>query len=385
MSIATPYIGTQLLAAAREYGVRRVVDIISRFSVFLFPFVFWMIIYFLAGGFFAFVWPWSLFIIVPGFIFLILELVMGFAYFSVAIDLPKTFMLKIQDTSVDERNHAPLAKSFSNFVMFGPLSFYFPLRYMLLSGILEMIASYSLVTVFVINKDVLARTLAPMLGLISQAFPLQLSIPNLTIILFCLFVLSVYSTVGSLLFRLLKFCKENGINPPKGTRLYISISYFALPTRCLMLIVVLYKAMYSLSEDRPFYAVYVPFIVSSDIRNIVQKSFQNTQGKNCRFVDYKYELKTNEEVEALKSVTREHFGLESFIHEIKPAEAKKLIADTEPILYLGFVEKQFVFFGVTCYSPSKKIRVASFFFNNRYIRDDFEAIMQKEISKAHEI
>jgi len=143
--------------------------------------------------------------------------------------------------------------------------------------------------------------------------------------------------------------------------------------------------MCSLSEDRPFWAVYAPFIVSSDIRNIVQKSFQNTQGKNCRFVDYKYELKTDEEVEALKSISREHFGLESFIHRIKPSEAKKLIADTEPILYLGFVEKQFVFFGVTGYSLSTKIRSASFFFNNRYIRDEFEAIMQKEISKAHEI
>jgi hypothetical protein len=298
-------------------------------------------------------------------------------------------MLKIQDTSVDERSHGPLAKSFSNFVMFGALSSYFPLRYMLLSGIFEMIASYSLVTVFVINKDVLAHALAPMLGLISQTFPLQLSIPNLTIILFCLFVLSVYSTVGSSPLRLPKFCKENGISPPKGARLSILILYFALPARCLMLIVVLYRAMCSLSEDRPFWVVYAPFIVSSDIQNIVQKSFQNTQGKKCRFVDYKYALKTDEEVEALKSVTREHFGelfgLESFIYKVKPAEAKKLIADTEPILYLGFVEKQLVFFGVIGYNLFNKIRSALFIFNNRYIKDEFEAIMQKEISKAHEI
>jgi hypothetical protein len=388
MSQIVASIGTELFVVAKEYGVRRVAKHIFEFSSFLLPFTFWMYVYLLLGkNFFVPLWPWFI-IIVVGLLFSMFQILFALCYATLLIDIPKSLMRKVQDTPNNERKS--IAMSFLylpvlNF--FGHLNFPSQKRDFI-GFIPSFLAPYSIVTFFAMNSGWLVQTFSPIYEPISQTLRIpQLSIPAFSLFLLCLFLLSLCYYVP---FKLssIRFCKENSIKIPRRYILSTPVLLFLMPSQILVYFFWIARAIYSLTASRTFMLVYQPFVVSSDIPKIVQKAFENIQGKECVIYEYKYQIKTEREVEALKRETKKHFVILTYFYDfinVDTAGVIDIITKEGAVLYLGFLEEQCAFVGKVFYSTAEKTRQAYFYFNNQYVRGEFEAIIGKEIDKAHEI
>ncbi len=397
VSYFVSHMGIQLFEVAREYGVKRVATILSDFSFFFLPFVFWADIYLVLGkSFFVPFWLPPAIIIAIGLsvlIYITIIVIMSSVLLNSPYSFEKKFMRKVEENSINEKERASIAMSYLHFRTLSTLGVFDApsvqslIGYLLVSGA-QIFVSYSLVSLFVTNRDSIVQMLIPIYEPISQTLHLpQPSIFTLSFLLFCLFLLSLY-VWGRRFFMLVRFYKGNQIQIPREFAIFLPVSFVSIPSRIGLLSGCLLVAADSLTGSRLYSLGYRPFVISSNISKIIQKAFENAQGEECIVTEHKYEMTTEKEVETLKSEINRHFKtLASAFHimNVNSAKALDIITKQRLILYLGFVEKQCVFVGMIGYNIVRRVRVAFFHFDNPYTRREFQAIVEKEINKAREI
>lgn len=396
MSEFASYVASQLVPVAKQYGVKRVLSVVSSVSFFLFAFVFWAEILVL-------IWPtclvslsfWSYIAFAIGGFALISLVISVCTSLPLIIGFQRRFMKKIENVSTDEEKCKSIAKTYSiipELCIIGGSSLT-RTRLVLesITIVFDISATYSLLVLLVTYGNELIQFLISTWEMIAQTLRLPAqSIIGLTFLLFVLLSLSLYFFVR-LYSDLTRLLKANKVN--RGARFYLPLSLFSsLVFRLGLLFTYLGTSVDSLSADRLHLAFYQPFPISSNIEPMVQKSFNSIQGKECTVTEYECSIENEKELCTLVANAKEFFGqtvggtiATRGIDRVKPFEALDIINKQETRVYTGFVEKQCVFSGTVYFSTIEKARTAYFYFENEHVMKEFQAIVQKQIEEARRL
>ena len=301
-------IGSEIFAAARDYGARRVLVVLSQSSFLLFAFVFWGDMYLLLGkAIFLPSWftvPLSIVSLLLVLVFVVLSTL--FAYLQAR--LPKMVLRRLEDSSVNNEERKSIGKSFMNLIVLEKWSVLnTPFASSLIGRVLHILASYSVVTLFLCVSDSLSGIIRSIMDSISWIISVSLlSTLNLTVVLLVLFVLSIPYLARNSFFEQIAFSKENRYHIGNSIVVTMTVvSFLSLPVRFVLVLV---HVLLAASTARPHWRFYQPFVLSSDVANIVQSSFRRIQGKECSITSVKYDIKTDMELVALRKKTEGYFG-----------------------------------------------------------------------------
>lgn len=147
-------------------------------------------------------------------------------------------------------------------------------------------------------------------------------------------------------------------------------------------------------KDSKYAVRYKPFVDPLTVPAIIQRAVQNVEGSTCNVTFYSYKLSTIEECERLAKMfvaDRRMPGLLRLVVSGTRIERKAgaRVLETSnavsPVLYLGTIENRCLFVGLVRYLPDQRVRVASFHFDNTYVRMEFVNIMKTERDKSRQL
>jgi len=397
MSEIASYIASQLMPVAKQYGVKRVLNIVSGVSFFLLAFVFWAEVFVLLCPTFLSLQSFSSdFVFAVGTIALIATIAVSCATSPLLGGFTQLFMRKMENASADVELSKSIAKAYDIIPVLDLIG-RSTLRRKHLIGVLvfyalDISATFSLLALLATYGKGLISTLVLAWEILAQTFRLPSQpINGLTFLLLSLTVLSLYfwARFYSVETRFLKankmitlwfrFNALVGCLVSSILRLGLFSGYIA-------------QLAYSLSSSRLYFARYMPFLISSNIELIVQKSFNNVQGKHIGITKYECSIGDEKELSTLTVSAKEFFGstrrgqiVTGSFDRVKSIEVANILKQEEGKVYTGFIEKQCVFCGSVYFGTSQKARAASFFFRNKFVMEEFQAIVQKQIEDARRL
>jgi hypothetical protein len=146
-----------------------------------------------------------------------------------------------------------------------------------------------------------------------------------------------------------------------------------------------------ISPNRVFMTHCMPFPKSLNVAKMMERSFDNVEGRKCTVMEYKCEITPNE-AQDLFGETEKHFELSAVtrslvnnITSLNPNDVALRVNKFRPILYIGYVEGDCAFFGCVWYYEAKGMQVCDFFFRNRYVNNEFQVILTKGIDKTRDV
>jgi hypothetical protein len=160
-------------------------------------------------------------------------------------------------------------------------------------------------------------------------------------------------------------------------------------------------SLLSLITDLPPYlkdlrcaAKYKPFVDPQTVPAIIQRAVQNVEGGTCNVTFYSNKLNTTEECENLAKMFVADRRMPRllryavFVTRLR-GNAGAVILETanavSPALYLGTIENRCLFVGLVRKLPDQRVRIASFHFDNAYVRTEFVNIMKIERQKCRQL
>jgi len=388
--------------AVKRFGLRGVLKIVSTFSWFLLPFLIWIQIYrYLGKGYFLF------FRGIPGLIISLVFIVILSLLFVNLNSLHERLMKHIEhakdvfDNPADPKSEENFRTECHKFIV--PY-LYFPDVFLFgFSGVLREISmlgkvflrflqilfnlylSYSVMVFLTTNKAYFNQIRAYVSSLVPVSSELalffQLFLENPIFLIALLFLLSLYSNFFVSYVR-------------QGYSTYSRVFWdFTCDLVSVYMRVILLGAC---ALGLPWYIrkkinslTYKPFTFPVNLPLLIQKSVWNIEGKNCKVTRWSYVLEHENDIEILKQMIYLQedipYIIRAFSLGAEPRRAVNLIKAAEPTLYLGTMNKRCVILGRVEYVPLERLFRAEFFFDNRYIREEFKSIAEIEIDEQKKL
>lgn len=389
MSEVLMIFGKQFYSAAKDYGFRRVVRIISDVSSFFFPFAFWTDCYLWArqkAPFFP-LWLYSTALVWGGIVILAFAVIGSFATGLAILRVGRTLRLNVENTTLDESERASVMKSFAHLGILGALGFFaFRSPKMLVLMLLTFLLNFFVAPLVVEASDWVVQMLSLTLGQTYGTLNLlQFSVFDITTIWVVLLVVSFYSYIPDRISEI-RFHMENQIRFSKWFVIRFLLMPFSIPAAVGWAIpTFLNKVGFTTQNGSALFTCPLPFTASTSVTEMVRKSFKNVQDSECLVSEHKFDIKNESDFEALRTATVKHFGwfaTTNNVSNIRPAEALRVIAKNKLAFFLGFVEKRCTFIGIMHFNTVKKAREVFLWFDSQYVLKEFQAIAAKESDRA---
>jgi hypothetical protein len=390
MSQFLPSLIDQLLPTTREYGIKRVFSILCEGSLLIFPFVLWAIIYeYLAKGLFVFLWTQipliPIAMVIGEIVFLIFIVLVSYLSISTEMDSAAQIMQKMQDTAIGEQERKLVATCYLSLPI---LALLVKLRrkYFFTSCIVLTFFAFSLMAIVSIVGRNAADALIPIRDALQQTVHFsQATTPILAFFVLGLAVMSFYGWF-ELTSEAAAFLKATQVRPIL-TRPFSAFVNTIFPSYATHLLGSSFAYLENyLSSNRIFTARCIPFPKSLNVAKVAERSFDNI-GRESIIRKYKCKI-TLKDAQSLLSEEKKHFEAAVIAHNImnsNPNDASVIVNKSRPILYAGYVEDNCLFVGTILCSLSKGVQVGTFLFRNRYVKNEFQAILAKGIERARDI
>ena len=369
-----------------------IVQFVSNFSFFILPFLFWGQIYWFFTEKFVFGW-----IVVVGlallFLFILPSLYDRWRLFRYAQKLMKRIELtrcKLNhQTRTEEKgkfegefDRLGVSLVYSDYLPF--LAFIKQSKRALLIIIVTLIFgvwfSYAVVTMLAISKDSILSILSfcPVQVIQFFNFLIPQYLPVLIILFFCLSLPRLYPNYKIYSYHSKKWLFSIVIFTVSVT-LILQISWL-----CESILVGLHR----LRRRRFTLNKIIPFIKTLDIAAIAEKSVQNIEGSSCEFFQRTYEVADAEDIQNIINVIKDDVDIPStykyLIQSVKPSDVLDTIKILQPVFYVCIIRSKCVALGGARYVPYEKVYHGFFVFDSKYVKEEFEAIMSKEIEKQRD-
>lgn len=387
------YLRLALLIEERR-GKIGVLEIVSKFSSFIVPFLFWFQIYLLFTEE-SFVFSWVVFLGLVVFSFLLLPAL----YIQLRLlRFPRKLMEKIELAKCvfnDQTNTESEGKFEGEADRFGVPYVYFKFLFfsaaytrgkllnlllVIVTLALETWCSYAIATLLVINKNSILSILSfcPLEVVQFFNFLIPQYLLHLITLFYCLSLVRALDPINRQIGRLSKFIFSG--------RVFMQL--FSLSGSIRELCGWILSGLHTLRWRR-FTLRIIPFIKTISVSSIIEKSVRNVKGNSCKFLQRTYQVVDDEDIETIKEIIMDQrelpFIMRLSLKSVKPSDVLDVIKVMHPLFYLCVIGNKCAVVGEVRYVPSEKAYVAYFDFDSKYVKEEFESIMNKEIEKQREL
>jgi len=390
--------------AVRKFGIRKILKALSELSWFFLPFLIWIQIYqYLGQSYFVDV------LAMAGIVILLLFIAFVSLFCVQLARLDKKLMKYVEHakTIFTEPLDIESEKKFRqecnmfiipylhypSFITAGTISIFrgFGIFRRVVTRLLQITihsyVSYSIVVFIIINQPFfnqiwahifssipyLSQTTVALLPFLRPFFHNR--IPSTGLI----FLFSLYFTTSIV---------RRGYATYSGIIWDILYDSFSIFNRILFVVATLSTLPWDI-ERRSKALKYEPFTFPTSLPLVIQQSVRNIENIECNVTKWSYLVEHEKDIEILKYVISVQKAIpmviKFFCMRADSSVALKRIRESKPILYLGTIGDRCAIMGRIEYDSYRKIFRGKFFFDNRYIRNEFKSIAEIEIDEQKKL
>jgi hypothetical protein len=388
----------EALKLLREIGFLRIAKGVSFLAWLALPFWVWYIVLqFVGSGFFV------LNVALVGIFWFIVEFVFIVAQtlFWRGHEFKIMKMVESRSAFFREPENIENAQNFKEdcrkFIL--PFTFHLPFSLSAISGfrirsarfafgrIESFYVAYSIATMLVTLRSEIWKLLVVLSSVFSTTIPLQLAdwaVHNMWVLLGALWILSLYND------PLVSFLRKGKIygKTKRGAFLAYVSSIYEVSSRIVFSVGRLFFVPTYIAE-RNRALMCDPFIDPLTLPRIIQKTMLNVEGKSCSVSRWGEDVGSESDIDEVKELVRKDRRspslLRFFMRLSDSKDVSRRIVEMQPITYTGIGQDRCVFLGHVLYNPVARIRQGRFYFDTKYLKNEFLLIYNEEVKNQRQI
>lgn len=259
-----------------------------------------------------------------------------------------------------------------------------------INALVNLYMSYSFMTLLIVYQSEVRKLLVGLASIVYETLPFDLhfyvqwSIDNIWISLGVFWMLSLYYDPALFLVQ-----KSGQIRIPKFRMVFLYLTTIPILAVRVTICVMRVLTIPILLAERARAVKVAPFVDPLTLREIVQRTIQNVEGRSCDVSRWSEKIETEADAERMRKDTIKDRSTPILLRILakvsRPRDLLEKIKEMQPMTYIGVHNERCVFLGTVLYDPIQRIRRGEFYFDTTYLKNEFLLIYKGEVEKQRQM